>query len=164
MHQDYILITVVLDKKAHIKKYEDAAFHPYHYCLSVLLERYCGLLNFHNSRGDVMAESRGGEEDKKLKIAYINIYDNGTWFRSSNFFKNVLTSKEIKIKPKTTNISGLQLADLIAYPIKRNILIEKGKLINTDIVFGDEIYKAIENKFNRNLFTGKVDGYGKIFL
>ncbi|HHH41115.1 MAG TPA: DUF3800 domain-containing protein [Chloroflexi bacterium] len=43
--QEYLLITVVIDKKSHIERYGSAAYHPYHYCLAALLERYCGFLN-----------------------------------------------------------------------------------------------------------------------
>lgn len=68
--QDYLLITVVIDKKTHIERYGDAAYHPYHYYLAALLERYCGFLNRFNAQGDVVAESRGGTEDRQLGAAY----------------------------------------------------------------------------------------------
>lgn len=58
-NQEYTIVAVVIDKKTHIIRYQEAAFHPYHYCLVVLLERYCGWLHFHNAKGDVLAESRG---------------------------------------------------------------------------------------------------------
>lgn len=68
---DYTVITVVIDKKAHVERYQEFAFHPYHYCLGAMLERYCGFLHFNNAKGDVLAESRGGSEDKQLKEAYL---------------------------------------------------------------------------------------------
>jgi hypothetical protein len=40
----------------------------------------------------------------------------------------VLTSKEIKLKPKNANIAGTQLADLLAYPLKQEILVENGRI------------------------------------
>lgn len=76
--QDYYVITVVIDKKTHIERHGEAAYHPYHYCLTALLERYCGFLNFYNAQGDVLAESRGGTEDMKLKRAYQKLYTEGT--------------------------------------------------------------------------------------
>ena len=36
----YTVITIVIDKQAHLKKYNVWHYHPYHYCLSVMLERY----------------------------------------------------------------------------------------------------------------------------
>ena len=80
------LITVVIDKKAHFDRYQKSAFHPYHFCLVALLERYCGMLNHYNVKGDVLAESRGGREDTQLKEAYKKVYEGGTNFRRSNFF------------------------------------------------------------------------------
>ena len=37
---EYTLITVIMDKKEHRDKYAVWKSDPYHYCLSVLLERY----------------------------------------------------------------------------------------------------------------------------
>ena len=104
---NYIIITVVIDKKSHIDQYQEYAYNPYDYCLTALMERYCGLLKFNKSKGDVLAESRGGAEDRQLKETYRHIYNNGTRYRPKEFFQNVLTSKEIKLKPKEANIPGL---------------------------------------------------------
>lgn len=68
--QQYIIFSVVIDKENHYKRYGEAARHPYLYSLTALLERYCGKLNFDNNNGDVLAESRGGTEDRQLKLAY----------------------------------------------------------------------------------------------
>ncbi len=123
--QDYRLIAVVMDKKNHVERYGDAAFHPYHYSLAILLERYCGLLNYLNAKGDVMVERRGKREDALLMRAYEALYDFGTWYRGPEFFRSALTSRNIKIKSKEANIAGLQIADLLAYPCKQEILRER---------------------------------------
>ena len=160
----YVLITVVIDKKAHIERYEDFAYHPYHFCLSAMLERYCGFLHFYSVHGDVMAESRGGAEDRQLKDAYRNIYNSGTQFRKPDFFQIVLTSREIKLKTKFANIAGLQVADLLAYPLKQEILSEN-KLCEADSEkFGKCICDAVKDKFNRHQYSGKIYGYGKVFI
>jgi len=162
---EYTVITVVIDKKAHIERYQESAFHPYHYCLAVILERYCGFLHFHNEGGDVLAESRGGTEDRQLKKAYRNIYNSGTHFRPPAFFQSVLTSKEIKLKPKRANIAGLQLVDLLAYPLKKEILIENRRLPESEKeLFGRKVCEIIKGKYNRHFYTGKIYGYGKVFL
>jgi hypothetical protein len=62
----YVLITVVIDKKAHTKRYGAAALNPYHYCLAARLEHYYGFMNFYNAKGDIMTESRGSKEDRLL--------------------------------------------------------------------------------------------------
>ncbi|MGB9826831.1 MAG: DUF3800 domain-containing protein, partial [Desulfofundulus sp.] len=152
--QDYLLITVVIDKKAHIERYGSAALHPYHYCLAVLLERYCGFLNRIHGEGDVMAESRGGTEDRQLQAAYQSIWQNGTYFREPQFFQRVLTSKEIKLKPKAANIAGLQIADLLAYPCKQEILLAHGRIQDPGEVFGKAVSRCVASKYNRRLSDG----------
>lgn len=158
------LITVVIDKKAHIDRYKESALHPYHFCLVALLERYCGVLNYYNVKGDVLAESRGGREDMQLKDAYKNVYESGTNFRKQDFFQKSLTSKEIKIKPKSANIAGLQLADLLAHPCMIEILYEKKHIGKWDGAYEKRICQCINKKYNKHIFNGRIDGYGKVFL
>jgi len=59
---DYTVISVCLDKKKHKEQYTTWRYDPYHYCLAVLLERYVFFLQQNNSKGDVLAESRGGKK------------------------------------------------------------------------------------------------------
>jgi len=158
------LITVVIDKKSHFERYQQSALHPYHYCLVALLERYCGRLNYFNVKGDVLAESRGGKEDMQLKGAYKNVFENGTSFRDPDFFKKSLTSKEIKIKQKLQNIAGLQLADLLAHPCKVEILYEHKHLKKWDGEYEKKICSCAKKKYNKHIFDGHIEGYGKIFL
>lgn len=161
---DYTLITVVIDKRAHVQRYEKVAFHPYHYCMVAMLERYCGYLNFYNAKGDVLAESRGGKEDFQLKEAYQRVYESGTQFRRPDFFQKTLSSKEIKLKPKSANIAGLQLADLLAHPCKNQVLLEQKKIDKWEEVFGSSICECIESKYNCHVFDDRIYGYGKVFL
>ena len=116
------VVGVVIDKLALRQKYGDAAAHPYHLALGFLLQRYCGYLNHINRCGDVLAESRGAREDKLLEDSYARIFANGVWSQRENYFQNSLTSKELKVKKKSANISGLQLADLLAHSVRQIIL------------------------------------------
>jgi len=59
---EFKMVCVVIDKKSHRDQYADP-YHPYHYAMAAMLERYAGWLNYFNRVGDIMAESRGGEED-----------------------------------------------------------------------------------------------------
>lgn len=161
---EYKVISVVIDKNSHLERYAESALHPYHYCLVAMLERYCGFLNYFNAEGDVMAEGRAGREDMQLKEAYERVYESGTSFRKPDFFQNSLTSKEIKIKPKTANIAGLQVADLLAHPCKTEILFEKKRIADQGGDYGKKICGCVSKKYNRHLFRGRVDGYGKVFL
>ena len=162
--QDYRIVTVVVDKKTHIERYGEFAYNPYHYCLIALLERYCGFLNFSDAKGDVVAESRGGVEDKQLKEAYRVIYRVGSHWRGAGYFQRALTSQEIKVKPKSANIAGLQLADLLAYPSKQEILIEERRIDDPGENFGKQICQCIQVKYNKQVYEGRIKGYGKIFL
>ena len=153
------MVCVLLDKRAHQEQYSDP-FHPYHYCLAAMLERYAGWLIYKNVAGDVMAESRGGEEDLQLKQAYRRTYESGTLHFSHEKFQSALTSKDIKIQPKKANIAGLQLADVLAYPVKQAVLLEKGLIADPGDVFGKKVYVAARTKFNCHESTGEVEGYG----
>lgn len=145
---DYVIYSVVIDKKSHADRYDKAAFHPYHYCLTVLLERYRGFLNSVGGHGDVMAESRGGTEDMELKRVYQEIHERGTQFLSAESFQQVLTSREIKLKKKTANIAGLQVADLLAFPLKQDMLIKDGISGVSPGPFGERLCQAVEGREN----------------
>lgn len=156
---DYTVITVCIDKKRHKDTYHVWRYDPYHYCLAMMLERYCLYLERKKEKGDVMAESRGGKADMRLKKSFKNIYEKGTEFIESSRFHNVFTSKELKVKPKINNISGLQLADLIAHPSRNEILLEQS-LISELAPFCKKIVKILQNKYDRN---DKII-YGKKFI
>ena len=106
---EYRVITVCLDKKTHVDTYGAWVNDPYYYCMSVLLERFNFWLNRNGSNGDVMAESRGRQEDRRLKGEFRSLWENGTSYVEAIQFQRSLTSKELKVKPKTANIAGLQL-------------------------------------------------------
>lgn len=124
---DYTVVTVCLDKKAHKEAYTVWRYEPYHYCLALLLERYVFFLEQNETKGDVIAESRGGHEDRKLKDSFSGLWKNGTEYVSPERFHEVFTSKQLKVKPKANNISGLQLADIIAHPSRTEVLKENDK-------------------------------------
>jgi hypothetical protein len=150
------IFTVVIDKKAHYDRYGAAAYHPYHYCLTLLLERYIGWLKVVGGRGDVLAESRGGTEDTKLKQVYHDIWKNGTRYLPGQEFQNVLTSKELKVKKKDQNIAGLQIADLVAYPSKIDVLTRNGRILpRTPGPFTSKMNEVLKPKYNE---------YGRKFL
>lgn len=154
---------VIIDKQLHYKRYS-SSFHPYHYCLASLLDLFSGWLNYKNVVGDVMAEARGREEDLQLRQAYRRVYESGTSMFSHEQHQRALTSRDIKIQNKRANIAGLQLADILAYPIKQACLVEKGFINDPGDVFGAQIVRLTGDKFNNNEGTGKVDGYGKVWL
>lgn len=162
---DYRVISVVIDKKAHRDQYQIWHYHPYHYCLSVLLERFVLFLHYDNHRGDVMVEKRGGKEDSKLQASYARLYEQGTEHIPAERWQERLTSKELKFRLKSANVAGLQLTDLIAHPSRREILIEHGLISDDRDTFGDQICAILrQSKYHRNWRTGQIEGYGKRLL
>jgi len=129
-----------------------------------MMDRYSGWLNYKNSHGDILAESRGGEEDRQLKSAYKTVYESGTLMFSREHHQRALTSREIKIQPKSRDIAGLQLADILAFPVKQRCLADRGLIEAPGDVFGGKICELLAGKYNMNEWTGQVDGYGKVWL
>ncbi|MGC8495241.1 MAG: DUF3800 domain-containing protein [Syntrophobacteraceae bacterium] len=157
---EYTAISVCLDKKKHKETYATWRYDPYHYCLAVLLERFVFFLNRAGCRGDVMAESRGGKEDKRLKASFIRLWEKGTDYVDPQEVQKALTSKQLKIKLKVNNIAGLQLADIVAHPSRNDILWEQGLLQRPIGQFASEVIKILRIKYDR-----KGDRlFGKKFL
>ena len=157
---EYAICAVVLDKKSHLARYQKSAFHPYHYCMNVLLERYVFYLQENGFIGDVLAEARGKKEDQALKEEYRRFYEGGTYFCKSNYIQQFLTSKEIKIKPKSKMFVGLEFADLLSLATKLDILNCYGKLPNLTDNFCKIIIQHIQSKY-RSSPSGQTKGFGK---
>ena len=81
-------------------RYQTWQQDPYHYSLRVLLERYILFLQEGGFTGDVMAESRGGKEELRLKTSYRRVYNEGTEYVAVEDFGRFLTSRQLKIKQK----------------------------------------------------------------
>jgi hypothetical protein len=156
----YVVISVCLDKKKHKASYTTWRYDPYHYCLAVLLERYTLFLERTNARGDAMAESRGGKEDKRLKDSFHRLWKQGTDYIDAERFQAAFTSKQLKVKLKANNISGLQLADLIAHPSRNEILAEKDLLHTKLAPFAKKVIENLQQKYDQQ--SGRV--FGKKFI
>lgn len=157
----YLICCVVLDKKAHLNRYGETAYHPYHYCLNILLERYTFFLEEDNSRGDVMAETRGKNEDSELRGAYKIFYNYGTYFRSKYSVQARLTSSEIKMKPKSAGIEGIELADLLSLASKLDTLHSHGQLAELTDNFCKQVIDKIQGKYRKDQTGVKINGFGR---
>ena len=160
---DFTVCGVCIDKLA-LKHNYPSPFHPYHLGLGFLLQRYCGWLNHLNRRGDVMAESRGGAEDTRLRNAYQHIWTHSDMFHPADFYRRPLTSKEAKLKKKSENVAGLQLADLLARGVRDDILADYGQLADQMAPFDARLLSVVRPKYNRHLYEGRVQGYGKVLF
>ena len=157
---EYVVVTVCLDKERHVEQYGTWSRDPYHYCMEILLERFCSLICQRRSTGDVMAESRGGREDRRLKDEFRKLWESGTDYLEPGRMQRLLTSRELKVKPKRANTAGLQLADLVANPSRAEILAEHGLLGRELGAFTREIIDVLGEKYYRR--GDRL--YGKKFL
>lgn len=160
-NSNYLICCVVLDKKEHFSRYGETAYHPYHYCLNVLLERYTFFLEERNSRGDVIAESRGKNEDNELRDAYRTFFNDGTYFRSKGSVQARLTSSEIKIKPKTAGVEGIELADLLSLACKLDTLASHEQIPSLNDNFCRQIVNKIQDKYRKDIRGVKINGFGR---
>lgn len=108
----YYVFAVCLDKFS-LQQKQALTRDPYAQAMTVLLEQYVSFLINMESRGDVMMEARGKGEDIAIKKDFTRLWLTGS---RGKRFQKVLTSKHPKIRLKSDNEAGLQLADMIAYP------------------------------------------------
>ncbi len=151
---NFTILAVVILKKAHLDHYGDGARHPYHLSLEFIMERYSMMMNrkSRDAEGYMMAESRGLNEDKLLKNEYFNLKKFGTRYQP-----NLGNISSFRMEKKTANIAGLQIADLVAYPVAAKVLRPNTGQKSFDVVIG-KLDKAPTNK------GGGVLGYGlKVF-
>ena len=159
----FTVVAVVIDKKILQEKYPTPA-HPYHLAIGFLLQRYCGYLNHINRHGDVMAESRGARENRLLMDSYERHYEHGAWHMEAEEFQRALTTRKLKIKQKSANIAGLQLADILVNPLRKAVLIESKAVEASLRPFAKRIVKVTQTKLNHHLYKGYVEGYGKVLF
>lgn len=157
------VFTVSIDKEAHFNKYKVWQFAPYHYAMVCMLERFVLWLNRTNNVGDIMGEIRGPTHDAQLRQAARHFYKHGTTVKTE-VIQRCLVTKELKLESKAANIAGLQVADILAHPAHRSFKMEKlQQQIPND--YGASLVRILEkSKYDRNRWTGKVEGYGKKWL
>lgn len=154
---DFTVISVTIDKKAFHEHYQHWNYDYYHLCILNFIERYYMFLQDHQAKGDVMIESRNNSQDKELKQLYNSIYAAGT-NRIKNL-KDLITSGELKIKPKASNISGLQIADIISGPIRQYVLANYYSEKTFESSFCKKLFETVQPKIRQSA-TGKILGYG----
>ncbi|MEN6640841.1 MAG: DUF3800 domain-containing protein [Armatimonadia bacterium] len=160
---EYQVVTVIIDKQEQLERYRVWRHDPYHYAMQVLLERYVTWLELHGFTGDVLAESRGGREDQRLKASFEGVWTAGTEYVRHEQFRVALSSKQLKVKPKANNIAGLQLADLIAYPSRKGLLQARNNLPAAPD-FGAQVLEILHrSKYLRNR-AQKIEGWGTKWL
>jgi hypothetical protein len=157
---DLTLILVIIDKYAHSTRY-DQPQHPYHYCMSAMLERYVGFLKSKDAIGDVLAEGRGRKEDAALCNAFAENVKVGSQVRGEDI-RARLSSHTLGIATKTANDAGLQIVDLVAHPCFRRAHARHLQLALPE-GFPGKVAEAMKGKLRRSP-NGQVRGYGVKWL
>jgi hypothetical protein len=157
------IFTVSIDKRHHLEKYRVWHFSPYHYVFTCLLERFVLWLHRTGNVGDLVGEARNPTHDAQLRRAFRFFYKNGTSVRKEVIHAR-LTSNELRLEPKSSNIAGLQIADLLAHPAHRTYRLEKLNMAIPDDygAFLAEILKR--HAYDRKLGTDRIEGYGRKWL
>lgn len=157
---EYQVVTAVVDKYAIAAKHGDATWEPYHFALEILLERYVRFLkSITDAQGDILIEARNSGQDRQLKAEFTRMCNKGTYYCTKSEIERVITSKEIKIKAKASNIAGLQLADLVAHPSTISIIKET---LGEDYThtYGNKVVSILNNKkYKRD--GGIIKGVGR---
>ena len=161
----FTAFTVTIDKLAMRKKYEQSwLYDPYHLSMKLMIERYVLWLAERNGTGDIMAESRGGAEDRRLKKSYSRLYLNGTDYLNKSALQRYLTSVSLKVKPKSANVPGLQVADLIAHPCFKRHHSDHNKVPPELTQFESQLMSVVCDKKYHRSKNGEIEGYGRKWL
>ena len=119
----YTIVTCSILKEDYIRQF--GRFNDvYGQSLSLLVERAIFYLDDLKEEDGVelqiVAEMRGKKEDKNLLSYYNQLRDKGTYWVTAERLQLHIT--RFDFVPKKDNVDGLQIADLVAYPITRHIL------------------------------------------
>ena len=121
----YSIITCSILKEPYIRKYGRLT-DVYALSLSFIMERAVFYMDDVAKNESVqlktIIEKRGKKEDKALSAFYDALLSKGTYWVTPERIKNYF--KEFEMRAKKEDIIGLQIADLVAYPITRYIMDE----------------------------------------
>lgn len=151
---EYTVIGSGIKKDNYIRKYGKEAKDPYSISLSFLIERMIFCLDKMDKDAEItiIVEKRGKKEDRMLASHFNSIMGNGTFYVSRERIHNKITN--FGFSDKKENNIGLQIADLIAYPLAR-------RLINPDEPYIP--FEVVKNKIYCN-DSGEYEGWGlKLF-
>lgn len=154
--KNYIIVCCSILKEPYIRQY-GRLNDVYGLSLSYIMERsvfYLDSLQNNNIQLTTIVECRGKKEDKALLDYYNKVCDIGTYWVSSTRLKNYF--REFELRRKSDDLVGLQIADLIAYPITRHVLDENAVNFSFDIIKGN-IYQNEGKIYGMKVFPNKKE-------
>lgn len=123
LDNDYTVFASAINKDKHIKKYGKLAQNVYEISLSFVIERVIFAMDDKNASSEplmIIIEKRGKAEDNDLKDYFNKLLQRGTGYIDR--YRLDKHNLEIDFRNKIDGVNGLQIADLLAYPIARYII------------------------------------------
>lgn len=152
----YVIVCCSILKEPYIRQY-GRLNDVYGLSLSYIMERtvfYLDNLSEENIHLTTIVECRGKKEDRSLLDYYNKVCDRGTYWVTSDRMKKYF--KEFAMKKKSENLVGLQIADLVAYPITRYVMDECSVNLAYDII-KDNIYQKEGKLYGMKVFPNKKE-------
>lgn len=119
----YVIVSCSIMKEPYIRQFGKLN-DVYGQSLSFVIERaiFCVENKVPEGEGRIhsIVERRGKREDKALLGYYLQLLEKGTYWVDALRMKDRMESFEFKWK--SDDVIGLQIADLIAYPLTRHVL------------------------------------------
>lgn len=148
----YRILSSAINKAKYIKMYGKLSNDVYELALSFIIERAIFSLDEINNvekHLEIVIEKRGKKEDKKLDEHFQRLLSRGTGYVSAERLNEV--NIKITFKDKKENINGLQLADLVAYPIARYVINPKRANPAFDVL-ASKIYTKSGKRYGLKVF------------
>lgn len=131
----YVIVSCSILKEPYIRQFGKLN-DVYGQSLSFVLERAI----FHadnqcpegNGTIEAIVEKRGKREDKNLMNYYEQLLEKGTYWITPQRMRNRMS--RLDFRWKSEDVAGLQIADLIAYPITRHILDPQSINLSYDVI------------------------------
>lgn len=147
----YIIICCAILKEPYIRQYGKLN-DVYGLSLSYIMERvvfYLDSVGKDNIELRTVIERRGKKEDKSLLNYYNQLLDRGTYWVNGERMRRYF--KRFDMRWKSENIVGLQVADLVAYPITRHVLNPDGVNLAYDVL-KKNIYQVDGKMYGMKVF------------
>lgn len=145
----FTLVTAIIDKRR-LTRHSDRPGNPYDIALTFCMEQVFSHLQGsqqHQATTTMVVECRGKKEDADLELSFRRT-------AQGNNIHSLPLPLEIVFADKKTNSTGLQLADLMSYPIGRQHL---------NPAQTHHAYDVVKSKFLCSP-SGSIEGWGRKVL
>jgi hypothetical protein len=135
----FTVFAVGIDKWRHWAHYQRAV-SPYDLSLAFIMERVTMCVGPSKGWVKAVAECRGREPDRQLRGEFHRLLTRGTRYVSADRLQGRFLPA-LECWPKKQNVPGLQLADLVAYPLANRLCHPEGRRKDFDLV-REKLYRS----------------------